>query len=87
MKTVREPWNPPRRRSLANWDRVIVEAENARYWRWEMLSRLPLGQDLWPAQTMLELADKQLIRLHRSREVLLRGVKPNGASADSAQTA
>jgi hypothetical protein len=63
VKTMHEPLDQPRPHSLGDLDRMIVEAENARDWRWEMLSRLPLGQDLWPAQTMLELADEQLIPL------------------------
>jgi hypothetical protein len=56
-------------------DRVIVEAENARDWRCEVLRRVAIGQDGRLERRLLELAEERLAQLHRSREVLLRGVQ------------
>jgi hypothetical protein len=56
---------------------VIIEAENARDWRREVLRRVPIGQDAGLARRLLELAEAQIARLHRSREVLLQGEQLN----------
>jgi hypothetical protein len=70
-----EPLHQPRPQSLADLDKVITEAEQARDRRREVLRHLPLGQDLWSARMMLELAEERVAQLHHSREVLLRGVQ------------
>jgi hypothetical protein len=70
---MREPPHQPRPHSLAELDKVITEAEQARDRRREVLRRVPIGQDLWLARRLLELADERLAQLYRSREVLLRG--------------
>jgi hypothetical protein len=70
-----EPLHQPRPHSLADLDKVITEAEQTRDRRCEALRRVPIGHDLWTARMMLELAEERVAQLHRSREVLLRGVQ------------
>jgi hypothetical protein len=72
---MRESPHQPRPHSLADLDKVITEAEQTRDRRREALSRVPIGQDVWSARMMLELAEERLAQLHRSREVLLKGVQ------------
>jgi hypothetical protein len=55
--------------------KVITEAEQTRDRRREALSRVPIGQDVWLARRLLELAEERIVQLHRSREVLLKGVQ------------
>jgi hypothetical protein len=66
----------PRLHSLADLERAIVEAENARDRRREALRRVTIGQDPGVVRMLLDLAEEQVARLHRSRELLLQGTKP-----------
>jgi hypothetical protein len=75
VKTVPELPHQPRLHSLADLERAIVEAENARDRRREVLRRVTIGQDPGAVRMLLDLAEEQVARLHRSREVLLRGAQ------------
>jgi hypothetical protein len=80
VKTLHAPRNQPRPQSLADLEAMIAEAEDARDFHRGFLKRAEAaGLSLRRGQNLLRKAEEQLAQLHRRREVLLQGTKPNGA--------
>ncbi len=75
MKTMPELPHQPRLHALADLERVTSEAEKTRDRHGEALRRMPIGRDAGLARLLLKFAEERVARLHRSREVLLRGVQ------------
>ena len=75
MSDPRRPLPPQRRsRSLARLEAEIVQAELAcTRWRTRAEDLEAAGQDSRQERGLLGVAEERLARLHRSREVLLRG--------------
>jgi hypothetical protein len=66
----------PQPQSLADLEALIAEADDARDFHRGFLKRAEAaGLSLRRGQNLLRQAEERLAQLHRSREVLLRGVQ------------